>query len=148
MRLQSALVTSFLLLLTPALAKPVYAQLTDKIKTKTRVSVSDATAVYGEPVTLSATVTVATGAAAVGMVKFKDVTAGDLLGSAPVDGSGVATLVISSLKPGIRAIRGTFKGSTDQASSSGKVSLAVRRELRRSRRGQGIAGDHPGRSHA
>ncbi len=93
----------------------------DKLKTRTSVGVSDATAVFGEPVTLSATVKLATGGSPVGIVKFKDVTAGALLGSAPLDANGVATLVVSSLKPGIHDIRGTFNGSTDQASSSGKV---------------------------
>ena len=124
MKLQGALLTSFLLLAT--VANPVEAQI--KLKTRTSVSVSDATAVFGEPLTLFATVKLVTGGTPVGMVKFKDVTSGALLGSAPVDAKGVATLVVTTLKPGIHDIRGTFNGSTDQASSSGRSRVVVRRE--------------------
>ena len=125
MKVLKALMASFLLLLTVAV--PGYGQ-TTKLQTTTRLSVSEATAVFGQQVTVKAAVTVATGAPAAGVVKFKDVTAGELLGSAPVDTAGVATLMVSSLKPGMRTIRGTFNGSNGQATSSGRVSLVVRRE--------------------
>ena len=93
MKLRSAIFTSFLLL-SPAVANPAEAQV--KLKTRTSVGVSDATAVFGESVTLSATVKLVTGGSPVGIVKFKDVTAGALLGSAPLDAKGVATLVVTS----------------------------------------------------
>jgi hypothetical protein len=125
MKLRSAIFASFLLL-APAAANPAEAQV--KLKTRTSIGVSDATAVFGESVTLSATVKLVTGGSPVGIVKFKDVTAGALLGSAPLDAKGVATLVVTSLKPGIHDIRGTFNGSADQASSSGRARVVVRRE--------------------
>lgn len=126
MRLQKALITSILILLAPALVVRASAQTI--VKTRTRVSASAETAVFGEPVTFTASVTVLPGGTPVGVVKFKDLTAGELLGSAPVDATGVARLVVGSLKPGVHSIRGTFRGTTGQPSSSGKDTLAVRRE--------------------
>lgn len=63
MKVLKALKTSFLLLLTVAVAVPGYGQ-TTKRKTTTRLSVSDATAVFGQHVTVKAAVTVVTGAPA------------------------------------------------------------------------------------
>src|SRR5262245_50340354 len=101
------------------------------VKTKTQVEVSHATTVFGEPVTFTATVTGIgpwSGITPTGLVSFVDLTSSKALGTAPVNRNGVASIVVASLTPGVHVIQGTFVGSRGQGTSSGKISVTVRRE--------------------
>jgi Bacterial Ig-like domain (group 3)/FG-GAP-like repeat len=135
MTLRNAQITSFAVVLAVIFAMPVSAQSTITTNTKANykalVTVSDATSVFGEPVTLTATVTLvhaSPGETPVGVVNFDDVTSGEPLGIAPVDATGVATLVVDNLTPGVHSIKATFYGSSGQSKGSGTASVIVRRD--------------------
>jgi sugar lactone lactonase YvrE len=83
--------------------------------TTTALSTTDAMPTVGESITLSATVTSASGPQPTGMINFTD--NGSPLGSASLNGSGVATLTISSLSPGTHSIFANYPGDTDNAFS-------------------------------
>ncbi|MHB1836242.1 MAG: beta strand repeat-containing protein, partial [Solirubrobacteraceae bacterium] len=82
---------------------------------------------YGQPVTLSAAVTSAAGPAAPvtsGTVTFLD--GSNPLGTAAVDGSGRAELIVASLGPGGHAITAVYDGSAGfQQGRSGMVAQSV-----------------------
>jgi hypothetical protein len=72
-----AQIASLAILIALIFAVPGFAQ--SKLKTKTDVTVSDATTVFGEPVVITATVTVLarTGMAPTGVVSFEDLPSGE-----------------------------------------------------------------------
>jgi hypothetical protein len=81
-------------------------------------------ATYGQPVTLAATVT-SQGAAATGSVNFTD--AGVNIGSAQLNGKEVATITLSTLKPGTHTIVASYTGNgTATSSSSAPLTLTVK----------------------
>jgi hypothetical protein len=81
-------------------------------------------ATYGQPVKLTATVS-SQGAAATGSVNFTD--AGVNIGSAQLNGSEVATITLSSLKPGTHTIVASYTGNgTETPSSSAPFTLTVK----------------------
>ena len=73
---------------------------------------SPASAVYGQPVTLTATVrptsTSTTAPAPTGTVQFLDTTTNKVLGTSALSSSGVATLNVSGLTPGNHVIRASY----------------------------------------
>lgn len=83
--------------------------------TTTTLSVNPVNAVYGNPVTLTATVTPAAGAMPTGTVSFRN--GGTVLGTAPVGANGMATFTTSSLPVGADSIAAFYGGSTNFASS-------------------------------
>jgi hypothetical protein len=93
--------------------------------TTTALASSANPSVFGQPITLTATVT-STGAAPAGTVTFKDGAAA--LGTGPVqlDATGAATLVVSSLSVGPHTLTASYAGApTLAASTSPAVSQAV-----------------------
>ena len=91
--------------------------------TSTSLTSSLNPATYGQAITLTATVT-STAGVPTGSVTFTD--GGTTLGSAPVNGSGVATLVVS-LPAGARALTATYSGNSNFDGSAGNLtgSMAV-----------------------
>ncbi len=88
--------------------------------TTTTVAASPGSTVYGQPVTLTATVSPAT---ATGSVSF--FTNGTPLGSAPL-GNGVATLSVTTLPVGTDPVLATYAGDpADAPSTSAAVSVTV-----------------------
>lgn len=87
----------------------------------TVLSVSPNPVVSGQNATLSATVT---GSAPTGVVTFKD--GATVVGTAPVNASGVATLVTSFIPAGSHSLTASYGGdSNNTVSNSGAVALAV-----------------------
>ena len=81
----------------------------------TSVASSQNPSVYGQPVTITATILPSL---ASGTVTFKDLDAGMVLGTATISG-GIASLTVSSLQPGLRSIVAIYSGdSGDHASGS------------------------------
>ena len=81
----------------------------------TSVASSQNPSVYGQPVTITATILPSL---ASGTVTFKDLDAGTVLGTATISG-GIANLTVSSLQPGLRSIVAIYSGdSGDHASGS------------------------------
>ena len=95
--------------------------------TTTVLLTSKSPTVYGEAVTLTATVApVPPGAGApTGAVTFTDTTTSTTLGTGPVNGSGQATLTTSALTTGAHAITATYGGDSNFASSSGGAGQTV-----------------------
>src|SRR5262245_3668687 len=92
--------------------------------TTTALSTSTATAVFGQSVTLTATVSSAAGVPT-GFVVFSD--GAGVQGTAPVDANGVATLTVP-LALGDHALTASFSGTGNFANStSGAVALNVSR---------------------
>jgi hypothetical protein len=97
----------------------------------TTVTSSATAAVFGQPVTFTATVSaVPSVAVPTGSVVFVDTTTSTTLGTVPLDGSGIATVTVSSLALGTHSISVTytpnsvnFLGSTDTLTQT--VSPAV-----------------------
>ena len=84
--------------------------------TTTTLGTTDATPTVGDSITLTATVTSTDGPQPTGVINFTD--NGSPLGSASLDGSGVATLTINSLTPGTHSIVANYRGDTDNALSN------------------------------
>ncbi len=84
--------------------------------TTTTLATTDATPTVGDSLTLTATVTSTDGPQPTGVINFTD--NGSPLGSASLNGSGVATLTINSLSPGAHSIVANYGGDTDNAGSS------------------------------
>jgi len=95
--------------------------------TTTVLLTSKSPTVYGEAVTLTATVApIPPGAGApTGAVTFTDTTTSTTLGTGPVNGSGQATLTTSALTTGAHAITATYGGDSNFASSSGGAGQTV-----------------------
>lgn len=91
----------------------------------TTVSASPNPVLFGQPVTLTATVTCVTGSPAGGTVTFTDTTTGTSLGSATVSPSGKASITVPGLTPGTHAIRATFGGISACTPSSATVAVTV-----------------------
>ena len=92
-------------------------------KTTTTLSTSSATAVFGQPVTLTATV-ISTAGVPTGTVTFRDGTT--VLGTATVNAAGQATLAVS-LGVGSHALTASFAGTGDFGDSTGIADLTVNR---------------------
>lgn len=105
---------------------PVLSQVVNPATTSTMLSNVPSTSVFGQPVTLTATVTVGapSPATASGTVEFF---AGALsLGTAPTNGSGVATLIVTNIPVGVQSLTATFLANTNfQGSVSTPVSQTV-----------------------
>lgn len=87
-----------------------------RTQTATALVASTLTPIAGQPFTVSATVTpVGGGGVPTGAVSFADGTAS--LGSAPLDGSGTASLTTSTLSTGAHAITASYAGSGNFAAS-------------------------------
>jgi len=84
--------------------------------TATTLDTTDPTPTVGDSVTLSATVTSTDGPQPTGVINFTD--NGSPLGSASLNGSGVATLVLNTLSPGAHSIVANYGGDTDNAVST------------------------------
>ena len=94
---------------------------TTAAKTSTTLSTSTATAVFGQRVTLTATVTSAAGVPT-GTVTFRDGTT--VLGTAPVNAAGQATLAVS-LGVGNHALTASFAGTGGFADSTSAVAAVT-----------------------
>ncbi|MBM7516008.1 beta strand repeat-containing protein [Nocardioides nitrophenolicus] len=108
---------------------PAVSHTVNKAASKTTVTSSSPTAVFGQPVTFTATVgAVAPGAGSPsGTVTFTD---GDtVLGTAPVSSAtgGVASLTIDSLTVGQHAVVATYDGDDSFTGSNGSVAQKVQR---------------------
>ena len=93
-----------------------------KAASSTAVSSSLGSSVYGQSVTFTATVS-STAGIPDGTVMFDD--GGTTLGSAPVDGSGVATFVIATLTAGSHTITATYSGGATFNGSAGNTGQSV-----------------------
>ncbi len=98
-----------------------------KVGTGVLLSTSNNDVVYSASFTLTALVTNATGGVPTGTVTFKDVSgSGATLGTASVDGSGSASLPVSTLPVGTHSIVATYSGDSNNiGSSSGAVAQTV-----------------------
>src|SRR5262249_20509331 len=96
---------------------------TTAAKTSTTLTTSIATAVFGQQVTLTATVTSAAGVPT-GTVTFLDGTT--VLGTAQVNAAGQATLAVS-LDVGSHALTASFAGTGGFADSTGVADVTVNR---------------------
>jgi hypothetical protein len=112
-------------------------------KTSTTLGTSTATAVFGQPVTLTATVT-STGGVPTGTVTFLDGTT--VLGTAPVNAAGQATLAVS-LGVGSHALAASFEGTggfagstglADETVNSASTAVALRSSVNPAVTGQGV----------
>jgi sugar lactone lactonase YvrE len=93
----------------------VVSELIAQSDTTTSLSTTNATPTVGESFALTANVTSADGATPTGTVSFTD--NGSPLGSAALDGSGAATITVSSLSPGTHSIVAHYGGDTNNAAS-------------------------------
>ncbi len=84
--------------------------------TTTTLTTTDATPTVGNSITLTATVVSTDGPQPTGVISFTD--NGAPLGSASLNGSGIAILTINSLSPGAHSIVASYGGDTDNALSS------------------------------
>ncbi len=95
----------------------------------TSVGSSAATAVYGQPVTLTANVRPTSAASnapvPAGSVQFYDTTTNTNLGTVPVSPSGVATLNVSNLVPGNHAIRASYTSTNNYRASQDTLTQVV-----------------------
>src|SRR5262249_16213657 len=94
---------------------------TTQAGTMTQINPVPTTSVFGEPVTLTATVTpTGTGVTGTptGMVTFKE--ANLILGTAPRDSSGTASLApVALLVPGMHTVTASYSGDANFSTSSG-----------------------------
>ncbi len=103
-------------------------QTVNKAATTTAVISSVNPSVFGQPITLTATVqpTSPGGGTPTGTVTFEDTTTSTSLGSATLNGTGVATLSnVSSLSIATHTITATYAGDTNFATSNGSVTQTV-----------------------
>lgn len=84
--------------------------------TTTQLSTTNPAPTVGDSITLTATVATGDGPQPSGSITFTD--NGSSLGSAALDGTGTATLVVSSLTPGTHLIVANYSGNTDDATSA------------------------------
>lgn len=103
---------------------PLRVQVVQSATTSTSLFSSANPSVAGAPLTLTSTVA-GTGSVVSGSVTFQDGTAA--LGVANVNGAGVATLVVSSLTPGLHSIAGVYAGDANNlGSASPSLSQSVK----------------------
>lgn len=92
--------------------------------TSTTISASPTSTVYGQTVTLNANVAASDGGTPTGSVIFTE--GGTTLGTAPVDGSGNASLDVTTLGVGSHSITAKYSGDDDySATSSAPASVTV-----------------------
>lgn len=91
----------------------------------TTVTATPANPLYGQPVTLTATVTCATGSPTGGTVTFTDLTTGTVLGSQSVNPSGTASITTNGLLPGPHNIQAAFGGTATCGATTGTVTVTV-----------------------
>jgi hypothetical protein len=96
----------------------------DLIPTTTMLVSSMASSFFGQSVTFTATVSAASGAVPGGSVVFMD--GSNVLGSATLDASGMATLTVSSLSVASHSISASYGGSATDAASSGSFMQVVK----------------------
>ena len=84
--------------------------------TTTQLGTTNPAPTVGDSITLTATVVTGDGPQPTGSVTFTD--NGSSLGSAALDGTGTARLVLSSLTPGTHLIVANYSGNTDDATSA------------------------------
>jgi len=94
----------------------VFSEVIDQATTTTAIATTNATPTVGDSITFTATVASTGGPTPTGSVTFSD--NGAPLASQPLNGSGVATLAISSLTPGAHSVVASYGGGTDSAISS------------------------------
>ncbi|KJY41367.1 hypothetical protein VR41_12905, partial [Streptomyces sp. NRRL B-1568] len=104
---------------------PTDTQTVNKANTSTALLASPNPAAAGQPVVLTATVTVASPGAGIptGTVSFLD--GATLLGTSPVNAGGVATLTTTALGVGAHTLNATYNGDTNFNGSSGTFALQV-----------------------
>lgn len=100
----------------PASTSPAVAQLVNKAPTTTALISTPNPSVYGQSVTLTATVTSRFGGTTNGSVTFKDGT--KILGTGTCSGSGKSMIVVSKLTSGSHSITATYNGSSFYLSSA------------------------------
>jgi N-acetylneuraminic acid mutarotase/sugar lactone lactonase YvrE len=106
-----------------SVSSPAIAVAVNTISTTTALTAVPTSLSYGQTLTLTATVTAASGSMPTGTVTFSS--AATTLGSAPLNGSGVATLVLTPAV-GSYSITASYGGSTnDTASASSSVAVNV-----------------------
>lgn len=93
----------------------IVSELIEQSDTTTMLSSTNASPTVGESFALTATVASADGATPTGIVSFTD--NGSALGSGTLDGSGAATITVSSLNPGTHSIVAHYNGDTNDATS-------------------------------
>ena len=93
-------------------------QTVTQANTSLSLAASTASAVYGQPVTLTATIAVTSpgGGTPAGVVTFTDGSA--TLGTASLNASGVATLTVSSLAVGSHSVAASYAGNANYAGSA------------------------------
>jgi hypothetical protein len=102
---------------------PVLTQTVNPVTSTTSMTATPNPVALGAPVTFAATVT-GTGGTPTGLVTFKD--GATTIGSAAVDGTGHASLAISSLASGAHSITAVYGGdATFGASTSPAIALQV-----------------------
>jgi large repetitive protein len=103
----------------------VLVQTVQSATTQISLTASPNPAIYGTPLTLTATVTGNGGVVGTGSVNFTD--GGTSIGSALLNANGVASLTISTLAPGANTIVANYAGSGNiSASSSTPLIVAVK----------------------
>jgi len=94
----------------------VVSEVIQQATTLTMIGSSNANATVGSAVTFAATVTSTNGPAPTGTVAFSD--SNTPLGSGTLSGSGIATLLTSTLAPGTHHIVATYSGDASNATSA------------------------------
>lgn len=108
---------------SPSSSTPV-TQVVNQASTVTTLSSSLSPSVYGQPVTLTATVAGTPGLTPTGSVTFSD--GSSVLGTVPLNAAGQASLSASSLSVGDHTITATYSGNTNYfASTSAAVTQTV-----------------------
>ncbi|MCZ2340545.1 MAG: Ig-like domain repeat protein, partial [Bacteroidales bacterium] len=100
-----------------------------QVDTQTTLTVDTTNASFGDPVTFTATVTIAdTETPAAGTVTFADAN-GNVLGTADLDENGVATLTLSDLLPGTTSVTASYAAADGdtffQPSESDAVDVTI-----------------------
>lgn len=96
-------------------------------KIKAKITTSERTTTFGQPVTFTATVTADSPSTAPpsGSVVFENATTGEHLGIVALDRAGKASLVVSSLPAGTHIITAAFHASDDRPDSGDSVKQRV-----------------------
>jgi hypothetical protein len=99
-----------------ASTSPPLIETVDQAATAVQLTSSANPSTLGQAVTLTATITPASGSAETGTVSFTD--SGQSLGTASIDSAGVATMATSALAVGDHTITATYSGDADFAGST------------------------------
>ena len=104
-------------------ATATYTQTVNRV-TATSVTTSDGATVFGQAVTFTAQVT-GTGGTLTGSVNFFNASTGAFLGTAGLDGSGVARLTTAAVTTGRVTIQAVYSGDATFRTSAGTVAQVV-----------------------